>query len=72
MNVILLEVIQETPTYQNLIKKNNFIQMKLLQKRDVREKITNSLNVYKHSGEIPSFVTGTSLMIVKDLIEMGM
>ena len=71
MNIILLSVIQETPTYKTLIAKNNFIQMKLLEKRDLREKITNALSVFKYSGEIPTTVSGISKSIVQDLIEKG-
>lgn len=69
-NVILVERIQNTDTYKNLLAKKENIKIGLLEKRATREIITNGFQVYKNTGVIPGNVTGVNLQVVKDLIEI--
>jgi len=67
-HVISADRIQTTETYQNLINKNETIIASFLLKRNVRELISNGINVYNYTGTIPGHVTGNNLRVVKDLI----
>lgn len=67
-NILSIEKLKETPTYQTLAIKKEIIKMGFLEKRATREIISNGFMVYKNTGIIPGNVTGTNLQIVKDLI----
>jgi len=69
MEPLSTETIMATATYKNLILKKENIAAKLLLRRDVRERISNALRVYRHSKEIPSHVSSHSLKVVLDLID---
>jgi len=74
-NLISASVIEQTKIYQKLGKidtnkphLNNKIHQPLLIKRHSRELITNALNVYKNTNEIPSNIGGYQLEVLNELI----
>jgi len=71
MEPISIEVLMSTDTYKDLISKKQTIPASFILKRNVRQIISNGLQVFKHSGEIPNHITSNNLRVVKDLISMG-
>jgi hypothetical protein len=74
-DLIPSSVIEQTKVYQNLGKinpnkphLNNKIHQPLLIKRQSRELITNALNVYNNTKQIPSNIGGYQLDVLKELI----
>jgi hypothetical protein len=74
-DVIPSSVIEQTKVYQKLGKidpkkphLNNKIHQPLLLKRQSRELITNALNVYNNTNQIPSNIGGYQLDVLKELI----
>lgn len=68
-SILLVEEIKDTPTYRALVAKKEIIKIGFLEKRSQREIITNGLAVYKNTGTIPGNVSGTNLLVLKDLIK---
>ncbi len=74
-NLIPASVIEQTKVFLKLGKidpnkphLNNKIHQPLLIKRQSRELITNALNVYKNTNEIPCNIAGYQLEVLKELI----
>lgn len=64
MQLITIEKIQETETYQNA----SFIGRQFLIKRANRELINNAIIVHRTTRAIPGNVYGANLNLVKELI----
>lgn len=67
-NVFLVEKIQSTETYKELVKKKENVKIGMLESRAEREKITNAFLIYKNTGKVPPHITGVNLRVIKDLI----
>jgi hypothetical protein len=67
MPLITTEELENTETYKSL----SFIARQFLVKRANREIINNAIIVHRNTKVIPGNITGTNLLIVKELISLN-
>jgi len=66
---IPVEIIQETKTYKDLISRKETIKASFLEKRQVRQLITNAFLVNQNTGNIPEGIGHTNKNVVLDLVK---